>query len=47
MFAMPKTADLNFLVQGGQLYWAILFSNGSLPKLRFLSHEMQVNLKCC
>ncbi len=30
MFAMPKAAGLNELVQGGQLYWAFPFSKGSL-----------------
>jgi len=27
---MSKVADLNQLVQGGQLYWAFPFSKGSL-----------------
>jgi hypothetical protein len=30
MFAISKAADLNQLVQGGQLYWAFPFSKGSL-----------------
>jgi hypothetical protein len=32
MFAMPKVADLNDLLQGGQLYWAFPFSKGSMIK---------------
>ncbi len=30
MFVISKAADLNNLVQGGQLYWAFRFSKGSL-----------------
>jgi hypothetical protein len=30
MFALSKAADLNYLVQGGQLYWALPFSKVSL-----------------
>ncbi len=30
MFAMPKAADLNELVEVGQLYWAFPFSKVSL-----------------
>jgi hypothetical protein len=30
MFALSKAADLNSLVQGGQLHWAFLFSEASL-----------------
>ncbi len=33
MFAVSKAADLNQLVQGGQLYWAIPFNKGSLAPL--------------
>ncbi len=33
MFALSKAADLNWLVQGGQLYWAFPFSKVSVPKL--------------
>jgi hypothetical protein len=25
MFTMPKAADLNEFIEGGQLYWAFLF----------------------
>ncbi len=32
MFTMPKAADLNEQVQGGQLYWAFHFSKGSLVR---------------
>jgi hypothetical protein len=31
MFAISEAADANYLVQGGQLYWALPFSKGSLP----------------
>ncbi len=29
MFTTSKAANLNYLVQGGQLYWAFQFSKGS------------------
>jgi len=30
VFSISKAADLNWLVQGGQLYWAFLFCKCSL-----------------
>ncbi len=30
MFVMSKATNLNYLVQGGQLYWAFPFCKGSL-----------------
>ena len=32
MFSILKAADLNDLVQGGQLYWAFPFTKGSMMK---------------
>ncbi len=32
MFSILKAADLNDLVEGGQLYWAFPFTKGSLMK---------------
>jgi hypothetical protein len=35
MFAITKAVDLNWLVQGGQQYWAFPFSKGSLIECTF------------
>ncbi len=45
MCSISKAADLNYLVQGGQLYRAFPFSKGSLAihfELDVLTHKMAV-----
>jgi hypothetical protein len=36
MFAVSKASDLNWLVQGGQWYWAFPFSKGSLSEANLI-----------